>query len=226
MSLPVKPGFAPEAVYRAYLDGLLAHDRQQCRARFQEWLEADDALRSLYDNLVRRSLYEVGDLWERGRISVATEHLATAISEGLLNLTYPRLFAQPRNGKSAVITCVPNEYHLIGPGKRAMMEDNSRNFCRFMGSMFLAYEAEVLAQTALWVFRAYRSHGFHTTYWPANLDTFVEIARDRLSPSTFAETYPFFHWLIVNIPSFVKISDEQLSEPLSPVPSHEPEGRT
>lgn len=119
----------------------------------------------------------------------------------------------------------PDLENLIGPGNRAMMEDNSRNFCRFMGSMFLAYEPEVLAQTALWVFRAYRSHGFHTTYWPANLDTFVEIARDRLSPSTFAETYPFFHWLIVNIPSFVKISDEQLAEPLSPVPSHEPEGR-
>ena len=43
-----------------------------------------------------------------------TEHLATAISESLLNLTYPRLFAQPRNGKSAVVTCVSNEYHQIG----------------------------------------------------------------------------------------------------------------
>ena len=114
MSLPVKPGFDPESVYRAYLDGLLAHDRQQCREHFKQWLEADAGLRSIYDDLVRRSLYEVGELWERGRISVATEHLATAISESLLNLTYPRLFAQPRNGKSAVITCVPNEYHQIG----------------------------------------------------------------------------------------------------------------
>ncbi len=117
----------------------------------------------------------------------------------------------------------PDLEKLIGPGNREMMEDNSRNFCRFMGSMFLAYEPEVLAQTALWVFRAYRSHGFHTTYWPANLDTFVELARDRLSPSAFAETYPFFHWLIVNIPTFVIISDAQLTEPLSAVPSHEPE---
>lgn len=107
---------------------------------------------------------------------------------------------------------------LIGPGNLAMMEDNSRNFCRFMGSMFLAYEPEVLAQTALWVFRAYRSHGFHTTYWPANLDTFVELASERLAPAAFAETYPFFQWLIVNIPTFVKISDEQLTKPASPAP--------
>jgi MerR family transcriptional regulator, light-induced transcriptional regulator len=111
---PVKPEFVPEAVYRSYLGGLLAHDRRQCSASFQQWLEAEAGLRSIYEDLVRRSLYEVGDLWERGRISVATEHLATAVSESLLNLTYPRLFAQPRNGKSAVITCVPNEYHQIG----------------------------------------------------------------------------------------------------------------
>ncbi len=117
----------------------------------------------------------------------------------------------------------PDLEKLVGPGNRAMMEDNSRNFCRFMGSMFLAYEPVVLAQTALWVFRAYRSHGFHTAYWPAHLDTFVELARERLAPPAFTETYPFFHWLIVNIPSFVKISDEQLAEPLSPVPQHEPE---
>ena len=50
----------------------------------------------------------------KGKISVATEHMATAINESLLNLTYPRLFAQPRNGKSAVVTCMTNEYHQIG----------------------------------------------------------------------------------------------------------------
>jgi hypothetical protein len=116
----------------------------------------------------------------------------------------------------------PDVEKLIGPGNLAMMQDNSRNFCRFMGAMFRAYEPEVLAQTALWVFRAYRSHGFKTTYWPANLDTFVEIVRDRLAPATFDEIYPFFHWLIVNIPTFVKISDEQLADPVPPEPSHHP----
>jgi len=114
MNRPGDPVFSPEEVYRAYLNALLAHDRQACRANFLQWLEADTGLRSTYEDLVRRSLYEVGDLWERGRISVATEHLATAISESLLNLTYPRLFARPRSGKSAVIACVPNEYHQIG----------------------------------------------------------------------------------------------------------------
>ncbi len=114
MSQPPNPPFAFEEVYRRYLEGLLTNNRQQCRVCFEQWLAATPELRTLYEDLVRRSLYEVGDLWERGRISVATEHLATAISEGLLNLTYPRLFARPRLGKSAVVTCVANEYHQIG----------------------------------------------------------------------------------------------------------------
>jgi methanogenic corrinoid protein MtbC1 len=47
-------------------------------------------------------------------VSVATEHLATAITESLLNLVYPRLFSQPRLGKTAVVTCTANEYHQLG----------------------------------------------------------------------------------------------------------------
>lgn len=118
----------------------------------------------------------------------------------------------------------PDLDRLIGPGNLAMMQDNSRNLARFMGAMFLGYEPEVLAQTALWVFRAYRSHGFATTYWPANLDTFVELTRARLAPATFAQTYPFFEWLIVNVPTFVKLSDDQLAAPLAPAPGHGPGG--
>lgn len=101
---------------------------------------------------------------------------------------------------------------LIGEGNLSMMEDNSRNLCRFMSSLFVAYEPLVLVETVLWVFRAYRSHGFHTTYWAANLDTLIELMRDELSPESFSEIYPFFDWLIVNIPSFVFISDQQLGD--------------
>jgi methanogenic corrinoid protein MtbC1 len=114
MNPPLNSSFAPEESYRLYLDGLLTNNRRRCREIFEQWLDAAPELRTLYENLVRRSLYQVGELWEQGKISVATEHLATAISESLLNLTYPRLFAQPHNGRSAVVTCVTNEYHQIG----------------------------------------------------------------------------------------------------------------
>ena len=56
----------------------------------------------------------------------------------------------------------------------------------------------------------------------ASLDTFGELARARLAPATFAETYPCFHWLVVNLPTFVKLSDEQPAALLSPEPSQAP----
>lgn len=114
MTQTEKPPVVFSELYQSYLDGLLANDRQQCRTSFERWLDTGTELRSLYEDLVQRSLYAVGELWERGRISVATEHMSTAITESLLNLTYPRLFAQPRVGKSAVVACVANEYHQIG----------------------------------------------------------------------------------------------------------------
>ena len=114
----------------------------------------------------------------------------------------------------------PDLEKLIGSGNLPMMQDNSRNFCRFMSTMFHGYEPEVMVQTVVWVFRAYRGHGFQTLYWPANLDTFVGIMRERITPDTFQELYPFFQWLIVNIPLFVNISDAQMG--LIPLPPDHP----
>ena len=96
---------------------------------------------------------------------------------------------------------------LVGKGNRQMAEDNNRNFARFMESMFQAYQPEVLVKTVLWVFRAYRSHGFHTTYWAANLNIWVDMLREELSTEAFSELYPFYNWLIVNIPVFVDLTD-------------------
>lgn len=102
---------------------------------------------------------------------------------------------------------------LVGSGNETMAEDNNRNFARFMESMFRHYEPAVMLETVLWVFRAYRSHGFQTTYWPANIDTWVEMLREELSGEAFDAVYPFYNWLIVHIPWFVKLTDEQLAEP-------------
>jgi len=96
---------------------------------------------------------------------------------------------------------------LVGAGGRAMSEDNNRNFSRFMESLFAHYLPEVFADTALWVFRAYRAHGFRPIYWPANLDTWLERLRADLSPGTYAECAPFYEWLVVNIPAFTALTD-------------------
>lgn len=101
---------------------------------------------------------------------------------------------------------------LIGEGNTEMMFDNHRNHLRFMISLFSNYEPQVLVETVLWVFRAYRSHGFNLTYWPAQLDNWVDIFKKQLTQSCFDEIYPFYNWMIVNNPYFAILSDEAIYE--------------
>jgi len=103
-----------ERLYQDYLKALLAGKRSQCRDMVQRLLDTNIELRTLFTDLFQRTLYEVGELWENNRITVANEHLATSITESLLNLAYPALFAADRSGKKAVISCSANEFHQVG----------------------------------------------------------------------------------------------------------------
>lgn len=103
-----------EGLYAKYLSALLAGKRSECRQIVQNLLDADIDIKELYTDLFQRSMYRVGELWENNRITVANEHLATSITESLLNLAYPFIFAGARIGKKALISCSANEFHQIG----------------------------------------------------------------------------------------------------------------
>lgn len=107
-----------QSLYERYLDLLLQGDRAGCGRIVQALLDRQIAIRALYTDLFQKSLYAVGELWENNRISVAREHLATAITEGLLHLVYPRLFGGERRLRKAVVSCAANEWHQVG-GKMA-----------------------------------------------------------------------------------------------------------
>lgn len=101
---------------------------------------------------------------------------------------------------------------LIGETNRDMAEDNNRNFARFMDALFDAYSPEIFVDTVLWVFRAYRSHGFQTTYWAANINIWADMLKKELTTEGFAQISPFYDWLIVNIPVFTKLTDDSVSQ--------------
>lgn len=108
------PAVITEDCYRAYLKALLAGDRLRCANLLQNLMRQGVPLKMILLDLMQRSMYEVGSLWERNLVSVATEHLASAITEVLLTLIYPRIFSQPHKDRSVIIACVPQERHEIG----------------------------------------------------------------------------------------------------------------
>ncbi len=111
----------------------------------------------------------------------------------------------------------PDLDSLIGAGNINMMEDNHRNHARFMSSVFVCFSSETLVETVLWVYRAYRSHGFRLTYWPAQLDEWTNLYKIHLSSDTFSEIYPFYHWMIIHQPVFVIESDKIIMQVNGPI---------
>ncbi len=97
-----------------FLDHLLKGDKAKCFALVKHYLSLRPSIIDLYENLLKVSLYEVGELWETNKISVATEHVATAITESIMNELFEQIILINRNSKKAIVTCVENELHQIG----------------------------------------------------------------------------------------------------------------
>jgi len=103
-----------EPTYQEFLGNLLSGKRASCLEQVRQLLEQGIEIKTLYTELFQKSLYEVGELWERNQISVATEHLATSIIESAMGLIQPLLFGGQRTGRKAVVSCVANEFHQVG----------------------------------------------------------------------------------------------------------------
>jgi MerR family transcriptional regulator, light-induced transcriptional regulator len=101
-------------LFEGYCAHLLSGRTADCRKIVENLLGAGIDIKELYMGLFEASLYRVGDLWETNKVSVAVEHMATAITERMMSLAYPALFSGERGGKAAVISCVANEFHQVG----------------------------------------------------------------------------------------------------------------
>lgn len=97
-----------------FLLHLINGNKRACQDIVQNLLDKDCPVEIIYTNLFQGALYVVGDLWEKNKISVATEHMSTALVETLMIHLQPKLFTTLRVGKKAVIACVAKEFHQVG----------------------------------------------------------------------------------------------------------------
>lgn len=104
---------------------------------------------------------------------------------------------------------------MVGADNVDMMKDNHANHARFLESIFIDFQPEVLLDTVLWVFRAYRSRNFSSTYWAAQLNTWLEIYKENLSDDCYKAIYPYYNWMQINIPSFNALAEQDFDAPLS-----------
>jgi MerR family transcriptional regulator, light-induced transcriptional regulator len=101
-------------VYEEFFHSLLYGNRLKCSEITYNLIRCRLPVKNLYEDILKSSMYTIGDLWEHGKISVATEHLASAIVEKILNDVYPAIISTQKNNKTVVLACVEHELHQIG----------------------------------------------------------------------------------------------------------------
>ena len=105
----------PESVAEEFLAALLTL-QEELPARVVDKALADGMTwREMYLQVFSPALKRVGDMWERGELTVAAEHLISAVAQRLLHRLSLSLPIGPNSdAPTALVGCVEGELHTVG----------------------------------------------------------------------------------------------------------------
>lgn len=99
---------------RAYAAALLAADEVAAEIAIREAMDAHLSSEVIDDQIIAPALWLVGELWERGEITVADEHVATEISIRVLALQREvQRVARGRPDHRVLLAAPAGELHIV-----------------------------------------------------------------------------------------------------------------
>ena len=119
MTLPSDPPASLEKAFQLlqseYLDALVKGSLGQAEEVVQRALNEGLAAGDVYLNIFQSAAYEIGRLWQVNQISVAQEHLATAIIERQMGVMHTYFKPVTLRYKTLILGCIEHELHRVGP---------------------------------------------------------------------------------------------------------------
>jgi methanogenic corrinoid protein MtbC1 len=98
-----------------YLAAIRAGSRREALGVVDVALAGGMDARTLYLHVFQPAMHEIGRLWQENRITVADEHLATAITQLAMSRLYEELFGDRVDaGPLLVAACAEHERHELG----------------------------------------------------------------------------------------------------------------
>jgi methanogenic corrinoid protein MtbC1 len=95
-----------------YLDAQLAGDRREAvRLVVEDGLGCGARVIDLQAHVIQAAQDEIGRLWQQNRVTIAQEHMASAISQLSLAALFERATPARPLGKTVVLACVEGELH-------------------------------------------------------------------------------------------------------------------
>jgi MerR family transcriptional regulator, light-induced transcriptional regulator len=102
-------------VYQAYLAALRAGDRRRAFRVVDDARAGGLDVGVVYLEVFQPALREIGRLWQVNEVTVAEEHLATAITQAAMARLYESAFSWSADaGPTLVAACVDTERHEVG----------------------------------------------------------------------------------------------------------------
>lgn len=100
----------------AFESALLAGDRRGAAALLQNALGSGRSLVDAELHMIQPALYSIGQKWQNNQVTVAQEHLATAISQAVMTqgLMQATLAPPQGNGRKVLLACVEGNQHAVG----------------------------------------------------------------------------------------------------------------
>ena len=99
---------------RAFTAALLAGDQIAAETTIREAMEAKLTSAQIDDGVIAPALWQIGELWERGEITVADDHLATEISMRVIALQREaERVADARRARRVMLATPEGERHVV-----------------------------------------------------------------------------------------------------------------
>lgn len=100
---------------KRYLEAVTEGDRQAAQTVLDEATKAGHSIGDIYIDVIQPTMRIIGRLWQENRLTVAEEHLATAITQSAMARLFERTF-EWRDGRTPTLiaACAEEERHQIG----------------------------------------------------------------------------------------------------------------
>ena len=107
----VSPRSAPEAAFEA---ALLAGDQREALAVVNRYIDSGHDLIDVEVQVIQAAMYRIGEKWQLNQVTVAQEHIATAIVQWVMTAALLRSTPLQLLGKRVLLACVAGNRHTIG----------------------------------------------------------------------------------------------------------------
>lgn len=99
------------AVREQYLWAQMTGDQRSALEVVLAALVRGHSVRAIQQDVIQAAQREIGQLWQENRLSIAHEHIATAISQMALVHLFAHAPAPRARGRTIVVACVEGELH-------------------------------------------------------------------------------------------------------------------